>query len=141
MKNAILHLNYGMVLVATIAYFVLGALWYSKILFGRYWAKSNNIDINDRSGFATSMIIGFLSTFLIVTTTGLLLNAIRCRESIDCLLRSYVLVSGIVVGVLGITLIFQKKPIGLIIIEVVYHLLGVLIACLILSKWGMSTTM
>ncbi len=31
------EMNYWKVLVATLAYFVLGALWYSPLLFGRIW--------------------------------------------------------------------------------------------------------
>ena len=138
MKNAILHLNWPMVLAATVAYFAVGAVWYT-VLFGKYWARENKADMNDRSGMARTMIFGFLLTFLIVTCTGLLLNSIRCRELSDCFMRSYVIIAGLVVGLVGTGLNYQRKPLGIWFVDIGYHLIGVLIAALILAKWGMTS--
>ena len=138
MKNAILHLNWPMVLVATVAYFAVGAVWYT-VLFGKYWARENKMDTGDRSGMARYMIIGFLLTFLIVTCTGLLLNSIRCKELTDCFMRSYVMIAGFVVGLVGTAVNYGKKPFGIWFVDIGYHLIGILIAALILSKWGMTS--
>ncbi len=138
MKNAILHLNWPMVLAATVAYFAVGTVWYT-VLFGKYWARNQKMDMNDNSGMARYMIIGFLLTFLIVTCTGLLLNSIRCRELSDCFMRSYVMIAGLVVGLVGTALNYTKKPLGIWFVDIGYHLIGVLIAALILAKWGMTS--
>jgi hypothetical protein len=139
MKNAVLHLNWPMVLAATVAYFAVGALWYT-VLFGKYWARVNNADMNDRSGMVRTMIFGFLLTFLISACTGLVLNSIRCKELSDCFIRSYILIAGLVVGLVGTGLNYQKKPLGIWFVDIGYHLIGILIAGLILAKWGMSTS-
>ena len=138
MKNAILHLNWPMVLAAAVAYFAVGAIWYT-VLFGKYWARAHNMDTTDRKGMARYMIIGFLLTLLITASVGILLNAIRCRELEDCFMRSYVLAAGLVIGVLGTALNYQKRPLGIWIVDIGYHLVGILIAGLILAKWGMTT--
>ena len=41
------NINWLAVLVATIAYFMLGAVWYSKALFGAKWASPVGIDMNN----------------------------------------------------------------------------------------------
>lgn len=138
MKNAVLHLNWPMVLAATIAYFAIGSIWYT-VLFGKYWARAQKMDMNDRSGMVRTMVFGFLLTFLIVTCTGLLLNSIRCRELTDCFLRSYIMISGFVVGLVGTALNYTKKPFGIWVVDIGYHLIGILVAALILSKWGMTS--
>jgi len=138
MKNAVLHLNWPMVLAASVAYFAIGAIWYT-VLFGKYWAKANNMDTSNRSGMVRSMIIGFLLTFLITMCVGLELNAIRCKELSDCFTRSYILIAGLVIGLLGIALNYQRKPFGVWLVDIGYHLIGILVAALILAKWGMST--
>lgn len=33
------EVNYGLVLLATLAQFILGALWYSPLLFGKWWMQ------------------------------------------------------------------------------------------------------
>ena len=138
MKNAILHLNWPMVLAATVAYFAIGAIWYT-VLFGKYWAKSYGMENAERKGFAMTMIIGFLLTFLITTCVGLMLNAIRCRELSDCFIRTYVLVAGLIGGLVGTALNYQRKPLGIWVVDIGYHLIGTLVAALILAKWGMVT--
>ena len=137
MKNAVLHLNWPMVLAATVAYFAVGAIWYT-VLFGKYWAKSHKVEMGDRSGMARTMIFGFLLTFLITTCVGLVLNSIRCKEHTDCFMRSYVLVAGLAVGFVGTALNYLKRPLGIWFVDIGYHLVGILIAALILSKWGMT---
>lgn len=138
MKNAILHLNWPMVLAAAVAYFAVGAVWYT-VLFGKYWARHQNFDTKDNSGMARYMIIGFLLTFLIVTCTGLMLNSIRCKELSDCFMRSYIMIAGFVVGLVGTALNYSKKPLGIWFVDIGYHLIGLLIAALILAKWGMTS--
>ncbi len=138
MKNAILHLNWPVVLGATLAYYAIGALWYT-VLFGKYWAKHNNANMADRSGFVTSMVIGFVLNFVICATAGLLINAIHGCKMWDCFfIRSYVIIAGFVVGFVGIGLNYQKKPWGIWLVDIGYHLIALLAACFILAKWGMS---
>lgn len=139
MKNAILHLNWPMVLAATVAYYAIGALWYT-VLFGKYWARAHKVDTTDRSGMVKTMIIGFLLTFLITMCVGLMLNAIRCKELTDCFTRSYILAAGLVVGLVGTALNYLKKPFGVWIVDIGYHLVGILVAGLILAKWGMVSS-
>ncbi|MFI5134444.1 MAG: DUF1761 domain-containing protein, partial [Chitinophagales bacterium] len=96
-------------------------------------------DMSNRSGMARSMIIGFVLTFIITTCVGLELNAIRCKELSDCFSRSYILMAGLVVGLLGTALNYQKKPLGIWFVDIGYHLIGILVAALILAKWGMTS--
>jgi uncharacterized membrane protein YeaQ/YmgE (transglycosylase-associated protein family) len=139
MKNAILHLNWPMVLVAAIAYFAIGAIWYT-VLFGKYWAKAYQMENADRKGAVMSMVIGFVLTFVITMVIGLMLNAVRCKELYDCFIRAYILAAGMVVGILGTALNYQRKPLGVWIVDIGYHLVGILVAALILAKWGMTSS-
>src|SRR6476659_3930925 len=97
MRNAVLHLNWPIVLGATVAYFAIGAIWYT-VLFGKYWARFNaadNTNMNHRSGMVRTMILGFLLTFVICSTAGLLINAIHGCKMWDCFfIRSYIIVAG-----------------------------------------------
>src|SRR6188474_2060596 len=89
MTNAIFHLNWPMVLLCTVIYYAIGAIWYS-VLFGKTWARLNGFDTGDRSGFVKVMIIGFILTFGICATSGLLINAMGGCKQWDCfLIRSY----------------------------------------------------
>ncbi len=61
-----LHINYIAILVATVANFFLGFIWYTP-LFGRAWAKENGFDtsVKPKPGeLARGMIIMVIGNFL-----------------------------------------------------------------------------
>jgi hypothetical protein len=60
-----MHISIGAVLVAVVANFVLGFLWYTP-LFGKAWAKENNFDTNVKpkgSEIAKGMIFMVIGNF------------------------------------------------------------------------------
>ena len=62
------QVNWLAVLVATAAYFMLGALWYSKALFGTKWAQLVKLDMTDpnlKKGFAGMMVSTFVLMLIV----------------------------------------------------------------------------
>jgi len=134
MINAIQHLNYLSVLLGAVAYFALGALWYSKFLFAKQWAELTGANMGDRSGLARVMILGFLYTLLIVFVTGVMIHLSRCHQFIDCLQVGIMLGVGYAVGILGMSYGYQKKPLTLVLIDAGYQVCGITLASAILAK-------
>ncbi|MCS6916957.1 MAG: DUF1761 domain-containing protein [Chitinophagales bacterium] len=137
MRNAILYLNWPMVLAVTAGYFALGLLWYN-VLFGKYWSRVNHLEAANPQNRIWVLGRFFVLLFVICTVVGLMLNAIRCKEMSDCFIRSYILIAGLVCGLVGATLNAQRKPFAIWFIDITYHLLGTLLATLVLSRWGMT---
>src|SRR5215467_8048812 len=70
--NLFSQINWLAVIVAGIAYFLLGGLWYSKILFGTKWATLQKMDMNDpnmKKGVAAIMFYSFI--LMLFTAIGL----------------------------------------------------------------------
>jgi hypothetical protein len=130
-------LNWIHVLVAAIAYFALGALWYS-LLFGKKWVAYQKIQMNDpdaKKGAGTIMGVSFL--FMIVATIGLaiLVNRLNLTLAISGLKLG--LVTGICFSAMAVSIsyLYVKKPLGLHLIDDSYHILGQVIAAIILCVW------
>src|ERR1043165_10074250 len=140
MTNAILHLNWLMVILSTIIYYAIGAIWYT-VLFGKMWARLNGIDPSGgRGGMMRVMVLGFILTIGICATAGLLINAMGGCKQWDCfMIRSYVLLAGLTVGFVGMGLNYLKKPLALWFIDIGYHLVALIPVCYILAKWGMTS--
>lgn len=126
------------VLVATIAYFALGALWYSKALFGPKWVALVGIDMNDPNktkGMAKMMIGTFI--LIAVTCAGLGLFIVR----MDLFVLSSGLKLGAITGLcfattsVAISFIYESRPTALYFIDCGYHLVGNLVAAVILVLW------
>jgi len=130
-------INWLAVLVAAIAYFLLGAIWYS-FLFQKQWIKLQNINVNDpemKKGMATTMFTSFL--LMLLTTIGLaiLVEKIGLSTAINGVKLG--LLTGIFFSLTAISVsyLYTKKPAGLHFIDGFYHVVGQVIAAVILCIW------
>ena len=132
------NLNWLHVIVAAVAYFILGAIWYSPVLFAKPWAKMVNINMNDpnaKKGMGMMMVGSFV--LMLIATIGLGLM----YEVIPITTAAHAIKYGLLFGVcfagtaISISFIYEKKPIGLYLIDGGYHLAGLIVASLVLVLW------
>lgn len=132
------HLNWLAILVAGVAYFMLGGLWYSKILFGNSWIKLSNINMNDpnaKKGVGQIMFASFL--LMLVATIGLALLLSKVELSNWMSGAKVGLIAGICFSATSIciTFLYEKRPMALHLINAVYHIAGCVLAGIILTLW------
>ena len=133
------HMNWWAVLVATVAYFMLGALWYSKLLFGAKWAKLVNLDMNNpdlKKGMGGMM----LSTFLLMFVVSLGLEVLVVKFNFE---QEFLF--GIKLGLLtgfafattavSINYVYERRPSNLYLINNGYHVIGHVLVATILVLW------
>jgi hypothetical protein len=132
------NINWLAVLVATITYFMLGAVWYSKALFGAKWASLVGLDMTkpDKSKGMAQMMIG---TFVLILLTSIGIALLINR--IDLHLVPSALKLGLITGIcfattsVAISFIYESRPAGLYFIDCGYHLAGHIISAIILVLW------
>ena len=132
------QMNWLAVLVATITYFMLGAIWYSKALFGAKWAAAVGMNMNDpdKSKGMAKMMIG---TFVLILITCIGLALLVARMDLSVLPSGFKL--GLITGIcfattaVSISFIYESRPTILYFIDCGYHLAGHLIAAIILVLW------
>jgi hypothetical protein len=130
-------INWLHVFVATLAYYALGAIWYS-FLFQKKWIEYQKIDVNDpgmKQGVAGVMITAFIVFFIITAGLAILVDRLELHQ----------LISGVKLGlftgfffsatVISITYLYTKKPFGLHAIDGLFHIIGQMIAAAILCLW------
>ena len=132
------HVNWLAVIVATIAYFLLGALWYS-VLFGKKWAQLVKIDTGNpdmKKGMGGMMISTFVLTLLICFGLEVLVIKFNFVQEV-----AYGIKLGLLTGLafattaVSIHYIYENKPTNLYLINNGYHVLGHVIAASILVLW------
>ncbi|HUZ62020.1 MAG TPA: DUF1761 domain-containing protein [Hanamia sp.] len=131
------HINWLAILVAGLAYFFLGALWY-MVLFGKKWKSYNSplmSDPNAKKGGAGIMIISFI--LMLVCAFGLSLIVTRLNVSGWQVGLKLGILTGVFFGVtaIGICYVYEKKPFGLYFIDGLYTVVGNIIAAIIVSCW------
>jgi hypothetical protein len=130
-------LNWLAVIVAAIAYFALGALWYAPPVFGDLWMRSGGIQVPEQPQ-AAFYIIPFLTCLLATIAVGMLAAATASDTAAEGIVLGLVTGVGIALTSLFVTGFFDpQKPQPMVWVAVVsgYHLVGLVIAALILTIW------
>ena len=131
-------LNWLAVLVAAIAYFVLGASWYIPPVFGTAWMRAAGTEMPEGQRPGPAIYLAPLITCLVASIATAMLAAATGSGTF-----SEGLVLGLVVGVgyavtsAALGAIFDQKPEPALwfLITAGYHLLGLLIVAVIVSVW------
>ncbi|MEO5908085.1 MAG: DUF1761 domain-containing protein [Ginsengibacter sp.] len=131
------QINWLAVLVAGLAYFLLGAIWYTT-LFGKKWQSYNRALMNDPSakkGTAGIMIVSFI--LMLICAFGLSLIVTRLSLTGWKVGLKLGLLTGICFAATAvhISYIYEKRPLGLHLINGLYNVIGNIIAAMIIASW------
>lgn len=129
--------NWLAVLTATLLYFLLGALWYSPVLFANAWMKLRNIneeDIGDPN--PVIFLYSFILQFIAVASLALFMAAMGIVLAKHGAVVGFGAGAGILFTLAGTTGIFSETPFRLHLIDNGYHVLGLTLAGLILGWWN-----
>lgn len=131
--------NWLAVLVGGIAYWVLGAIWYSKLLFANKWLAYTKINPNDPDAKkGMGVMFGGSLVMMVLTATGLSILVHR-MDITACWMSGVKLgaITGILFGATAISIsyLYEKRPWGLYLINGLYTILGNIIAAIIVCCW------
>jgi hypothetical protein len=136
-QETLTNLPWLHVLVAAIAYFALGAIWYGP-LFSKAWIRGHAININDpdaKKGVAGIMITSFFIVLAICIALAVVLEVASVHDAMHAVKWGLFLGFGFAFTSTSMTYIYLKKPVSLHMIDGLYHVVGMTIACLILALW------
>ena len=130
-------INWLAVLVAALAYFLLGAIWYS-FLFKNAWIKASGVNVNDpnaKKGVAGIMVASFIT--IIVTSIGLALLITRIGSGGWMSGLKIGLIAGICFCAMAIcnSYLYEKRPLALQLINSFYNIVGCVLAGIIIAVW------
>ncbi|OGG51892.1 hypothetical protein A2704_06780 [Candidatus Kaiserbacteria bacterium RIFCSPHIGHO2_01_FULL_54_36b] len=135
-------MDYLPVLVATLAAFAVGALWYGP-LFGRRWrllmnfseghmGASEGAATGQGMGMASAMVGGFIATFFLVWTLNFLLKAFSVVTLSGALALSLLVSIGFIATTLANSVFYERRPWGLYLINLGHYVVALIVAALVL---------
>ena len=135
-----MKINYPAVVASAVAYWVLGALWYSPLLFARPfialkgWTPEQLAAVEAQShaggvglAFVTSLVLAYVLAHFVKFTGA--------ETAPSGALTGFWLWLGFVVTTNLETVIFEGRPVGLYLINSGYHLAGLLGMGALLAVW------
>lgn len=116
--------NYLAVALAALSAFLLGGLWYSPVLFANKWmALSGQSEEKLKSGnmavvFGGAFVLAFVAAFILA-----MLFEGRVTEIQDAASAGFGIGLGLVATSLGVSYLFERRPLGLWLINSGYFVL------------------
>ena len=123
------------VLVASVASFFIGFLWYGP-LFGKEWRRLMKFSVKDMKKMKmtprNAMVLGFTSTLVMVYVLALFIEVANPSTLLEGVMISFWIWLGfIATNTLG-TVLWEDKPLSLYFLNNCYNLVNLLVAALIL---------
>lgn len=138
MNSALLSdINWLAVLVGGLAYFMLGAIWYS-VLFKNAWIKLSGVDMNNpdaKKGAGQIMLASLVLMIIASVGMGILITRIGSSGWMTGLKVG--LIAGICFSATAISIsyLYEKRPMGLHLINGAYSVVGCTLAGIIIAIW------
>jgi uncharacterized protein YneF (UPF0154 family) len=138
--DVLADLNWLAVIVATIVYFAIGGLWFARPVFGKIWQDAIGWTEKDAEGATpVTMYVVPLVTCLVSTIALAMLSEATGTDTFgEGIVLGLVVGIGLAFAALFVTGFFdprKPKPQTWIAVTAGYHVVGLLVAAVILALW------
>lgn len=133
--SAIAEINWISVIIATVAAFAIGGLWYSPVLFGKAWQAELKLTTDDLR--KTNMPLIFGLSFVLNFISAVVLEMFIGKDAT----LVFGLIAGLLVGIawiatsLGVNYLFARKSLRLFLIDAFYFIVYFAVMGVILGAW------
>ena len=132
-------INLLAVLVAAVATFVLGGLWYSPLLFGKVWVRAHGYTPEKmesmRAGVGRSYAVSFLCYLVMATVMALLIGSTDTVTTLGGVRLGALCWLGFA-ATIGLTAnLFSDKPLATYLLDAGYQLVYMSVMGAILASW------
>jgi hypothetical protein len=133
----IASLNYIHILVAALAYFIIGALWYS-VLFQKPWmaaigAKAPTEEA--KKGMPLMFAITFVLNFVICFAVAVVLHFVQPMSIVPAVKVGALLGACFVGTSCAMNNMYAQRPVVLTLIDAGYHVAGIIMTSVLLTLW------
>jgi hypothetical protein len=135
-----MKIRYPAVIVATLAHFLLGGLWYSPLLFEKKfiqlinWSPEQLQQVQTQS-HVKELVIAFVMSFILVYILAHFVQYTKATSAIGGIQTAFWLWLGFIVTTHVPMVLFERRSFGLFLINVAYQFVGCAIAGAILAIW------
>ena len=134
-----MKINYLAVLVATIAHFLVGGIWYGLRFSNKFveliaWSPEKLKEMENHNPLK-ELTIAFLSALLLVYILAHFIQYTKARTALDGIQTAFWLWLGFIATTQLATVVFEERKLGLYLINISYQLVACALAAVILAVW------
>jgi len=127
--------NYLAIVVVAIINNILGAIWYSSMIFGKAWAKACKIEMGKKKAGAKHFLGGFLMSLVMAVVVACFVIKLDMTMASEGVKLGFLLWLGFIATSQFCGVIWAKKPLKVYFIDAGFYLASLLIMGAILATW------
>lgn len=132
---SITTLNFWAILAAALSAFVIGALWYSPLLFGRSWRLANGFqEGNPAPPDAKTFVISFAFSLVMAFNLAMFLSDAKTTPSWGAIAGLLAGFGWVTMGI-GIVSLFERRPWKYVLVNGGYLTVSLVTMGFILGTW------
>jgi hypothetical protein len=128
-------LNYLAVLAGAVAYWLVGALWYSPVLFGKAWQRLTGVTPETAPSPMLTYLGGLVLLFVTTVGLGYLSTVLGLSDLTDGIQLGLGVSIAFVTAQLVLNAMYEKRPRNLVAINAGYAIVGITLASIIVVLW------
>lgn len=137
------EVNIWAVLLATASSMVVGALWYTRAVFGAYWMKAVGHDEESMSRGAAfpliiAAIVSFITAWVLAGVAAIVQNFYHGEFLANTLLTAVIVWAGFTAARMVTHDAFDRRPWGLTMLNIAHELVTLLVMGLVIGLFGIS---
>jgi MFS family permease len=128
--------NYWAIIVSAVAYFILGAVWYSPVLFAKPWMQNvGRSEEQLRGGSKVVYLYTLIALMVICFVTSFIIWILGTSSVLSAIKVGLFLSLGYTTTVISINNWYGQRSGKLTLIDAGYHVVGIVVATIILTLW------
>jgi hypothetical protein len=133
-------INYWAVVAATLSSMVVGSIWYTPRVFGRYWMKTTGVTPSNQAADAVipivvTLLVSFITAWVLAGAAFISQDFYGGSFLANSLITGLVLWAGFTAARFVTHDAFDKRPSGLTILNISHELVTIVIMALIIGVW------
>ncbi|MDZ7319271.1 MAG: DUF1761 domain-containing protein [candidate division KSB1 bacterium] len=128
-------INYLAVLVAAIAAYFLGTLWYSGLMFGKPWRRALGKTKQELTSPTVPMLLGFVCIFITALGLALILTAMRKVTLLSGISVGAIVAVAFVAANMFSDYLYSSWSLRLYLIQAGYRMISIIIMGAIIGAW------
>lgn len=129
------HINWLAVVAATVAAFLFGGFWFSKVMFAKQWVAALGKTPEEMGMSGPSMALSFVTTLIMATALATILGKMAPMTMAGSVRFGLAVGAGIVAMGMASDYAFSNWPRKLYFIQATYHIVMVVLMSVILCAW------
>jgi len=129
--------NYLAIIVAAVVYFVIGAIWYSPLLFAKAWMESvGRTKEQLMSGSKIVYLYTLIAEFVICFVLAFIIWILGTSNCISAIKVGAFFSIGFTATIIAINNWYGQRGAKLTLIDSGYHIVGIIFASIIITIWN-----